>query len=736
MLTAGRFQDKLPTLILLGLPALAYLPSLGNGFVWDDHGLITQDPWVQSLDHVGFLFSPEYWNQYFVGVKGQYRPLRALSFALQLAIWGPNPMAFHAFNLALHVLNTWLLRRTLSKLGFADSVSWLAALLFALHPAHTEVVVWIKNRTEEMGMFFSLLCVLCYLQLKDAPLRARQIFFAVLCCCCCAMALLSKETALVVPFIILTHALACAPSRWRALTATSSALIPVCVYLLFKFRFLRSEIPGTLESIPLPSHLALIANTIGNYLTVLVFPVNLNADRPFSLSGLAQSWETWVGVAVMIGASAWAFWLVIRRRPLPLLALCWLFMGLAPVSNVFFLATRPLADQRLYFPSVGFCLLAAMGARFLRQGPWGARGGRVWISPLVTAATVVVLGLFMAQVIDRHSVWRDDLSLIKDTIARSPDSTRPHMQMAIQLMSRGDLNEAAQELLKTIELSPNIPEAHNLLGVIFTEQKSYERAISHFRRAVELRPSSADALANMAIPLVEIGRVEEARASLERALELAPKDPHVLTHLGIANGRMGRYSEAMKALQRALEIQPSNLKARVYLAYAYAELGDLDRCIEALRGALSEHPESIGLRIDLSTAYRKKGQPDLAYQLLQEALSMDPSDPRVHTALGNLAANLGQWEEARKAFEEAARLVPHQALVQYNLGQVLLDAGKPLEAERPLRLAVEIEPRNPAFVKGLMRVLRELGKESEAQKYEQVLKTLESQDQRPGSTSP
>jgi tetratricopeptide (TPR) repeat protein len=731
--TSKSLQQWLPGILLLGLPALVYLPSLGNGFVWDDHGLIFQDPWVQSLEHMGFLFSPEYWNQYFIGIKGQYRPLRALSLALQLAIWGPDPKAFHAFNLILHLLNTWLLSRVLKRLGFPQWVAWLAALVFAMHPVHTEVVVWVKNRTEEMGMLFSLLGILCYLKAQGGGARRAQLSWWGLCSLCCAMALLSKETALVLPILLFAHAFLLAPHRARALLAAGASLIPLGLYLFVKLRLLSSEGSAFAPALPLLVHAGLVANTIGTYLRLLILPLDLNADRPLELAALAGSWETWAGMGAILICGAFGLWLLLNKRPLTLYGLVWLFIGLAPVSNIQFLVTRPLADQRLYFPSVGFCLLVALALQAARAS--SNRPG--WLSPSATAASVLLVGLYGAQVISRTPVWRDDQSLIRDTLKRSPNSTRPHVQMALQLVKRGDLDEAARELLRTLELSPGLAEAHNLLGVIFTEKKDYQRAIHHFQKAIQIRPSSPDSMANMAIPLVEVGRVEEAQSTLQRALEMAPKDPQILTHLGIANGRMGRYKEAIEALQRALEIQPKNLKARVFLSYAYAELGDLDRCIQELTQALSENPESIGLRIDLSTAYRKKAQPQMARQILEEALSMAPSDPRVHTALGNLAASHGNWDEAVAAFQEAARLASHQAVVQYNLGMALLDAGRAQEAERPLRMAVEIEPNNAAFLQALVRALRALGKEGEAEKHENTLRGLpQPSAQRSGSGGP
>ena len=60
-----------------------------------------------------------------------------------------------AFNLFIHLVNVLLVHRLISRLTGLKEVAWLAALLFALHPMHTEAVTWVKNRSELLALFFS-----------------------------------------------------------------------------------------------------------------------------------------------------------------------------------------------------------------------------------------------------------------------------------------------------------------------------------------------------------------------------------------------------------------------------------------------------------------------------------------------------------------------------------------------------------------------------------------------------
>jgi len=283
MVTLPRFipwkgSKAVPLAILLGLPALAYVTSLGNGFVWDDHGVIGTHIWVQDLSHIPFLFSPEYWTQHFPGLKGQYRPLRAITFSLQYAVWGLNPVPYHAFNVIFHLVNVWLVYRLLFRLVGRTGPAWLGALLFGLHPLHTEVVVWIKNRTEILALLFSLLALEAYFRSQETQRTRQRALWAASSALACGMAVLSKEVALILPILPLAHALLLAPSRKPAVLCGLPLFLPVVLFVLHKVLFLQPLSDGAVPALPLDTHALLVLRTVGTYLGLLLAPLTLK-DR-------------------------------------------------------------------------------------------------------------------------------------------------------------------------------------------------------------------------------------------------------------------------------------------------------------------------------------------------------------------------------------------------------------------------------------------------------------------------
>src|SRR3989344_5341500 len=90
-------------LMLVAVPLLLYLPSLGNDFVrWGDYSLIVKNPAIQSVSAttvkaVFTHYDPEL-----------YIPLTFLSYQFDHLIGGLHPSIYHPHTLVLHVINVLL----------------------------------------------------------------------------------------------------------------------------------------------------------------------------------------------------------------------------------------------------------------------------------------------------------------------------------------------------------------------------------------------------------------------------------------------------------------------------------------------------------------------------------------------------------------------------------------------------------------------------------------------------
>src|SRR5579871_3783873 len=178
--------------ILLLAVILCYANMLTNSFVYDDDQQILQNPYIKSWHYLPQIFGSTVWS--FVGQAGAsnyYRPLMTFSFLVMWTLFGAVPFGFHLLSLALHAAVVLLGFYAGIRL-FADwRLAWMAALLFAVHPVHTEAVDWISAYPDLQVALFFLAAFLWYAR-PGKPTFIDQAILLVFF----TLALLSKEPAL------------------------------------------------------------------------------------------------------------------------------------------------------------------------------------------------------------------------------------------------------------------------------------------------------------------------------------------------------------------------------------------------------------------------------------------------------------------------------------------------------------------------------------------------------------
>src|SRR5438093_2054795 len=122
-----------------------------------------------------------------------YRPLTMVSYGLN-ALLSPNPLSYHLMNVALHALAALAAFSLARSLLRSTPAAGVAALLFAVHPVHTEPVANIAGRAEVLAGLFSLLVLACFARATDAAAGKR--LWSVASLAAFAAGLLSKGTRL------------------------------------------------------------------------------------------------------------------------------------------------------------------------------------------------------------------------------------------------------------------------------------------------------------------------------------------------------------------------------------------------------------------------------------------------------------------------------------------------------------------------------------------------------------
>jgi hypothetical protein len=363
--------------------------TLRNGFVTDDNTQILMNSNVKESPNAGKIFSGDVWafsigKSDAEGVSNYYRPLQILVYAGEYAVFGERPWGWHAVNLLLNAAVVVAAYFLIVFLGGPELALW-SALLFALHLMHTEAVAWVAALPE---LQCGLLMVVAMIYYHRARSGGNPLWNIALSTAAFLGALLSKETALLFPAILLSYEYfyrgEALGRLWHSLRWIWPYLVALQIYITARVLALGAFVPVyQMARAPLsPLQLMLAIPTIlARYAGKLLAPIEMNYFYAFPMPK-TFGWWTITGFAVTTILVAGMFAL---RKSQPLLAfsLAWFLLTLAPAMSLNRIGENFFTERYLYIPSLGFCILAAWGWLWLRTesgsgpGRWAAWGAGV-----------------------------------------------------------------------------------------------------------------------------------------------------------------------------------------------------------------------------------------------------------------------------------------------------------------------------------------------------------------------
>ncbi|MGB7292700.1 MAG: hypothetical protein WBD99_11050, partial [Thermodesulfobacteriota bacterium] len=352
-------------LLLFLISFFLYSPSLRNDFVWDDIEVIQKSYHSFKASRINTILLPEAKQN---KTQRYYRPIIFVSMVTDRGLWGINPFGFHLSNLLLNSISIMLLYFLLLlifgrfSVEGKESISFLAALLFAVYPMHVESVSWIAGRTDILCGIFFILALILHIE------SYRTIWLLILTALSFSLSLLSKEVALSFPVVVisfdaLTRRIKNPYNILRYTVYLSVALL----YLYLRGRAFINPIQVTHENIRqiaegeyyflnLIETLKVLSSSLYFYFSKLVFPFDFNA---FIMSVPAESYYLIFSIATISLLFIIAVISIIQGKGLIAFCIIWILATLAPsaIVSVTNLATAPLAERYLYIPSAGYCMI-------------------------------------------------------------------------------------------------------------------------------------------------------------------------------------------------------------------------------------------------------------------------------------------------------------------------------------------------------------------------------------------
>jgi tetratricopeptide (TPR) repeat protein len=643
--------------------------ALRCGFVFDDPGLIVENPDVSPEASWWTPLVSSYWPA--PHRTGLYRPVTGLTYRIERGLFGEQPLPFHAANLLLHAAVSLLayavLRRVLrGRRRLALSI----ALVFAVHPLHTEAVTGVVGRAELLAGLFGLAGYLTWLWAERLPSALATLLGGLLF----ALAMASKESAVGWILLLAIHRTGLfadgrsygdiagegGPALRRAFLRDAAILAGLACYLAARVEVLGTliglhdvtSIDNPIYSVSAGVRLLTAVKVLAKGIALTLAPLGLCADYSYNSIPLERQWfSPWGLLAAMLLALLVALFVAIlaaitrgtaprgEQRPRLLWALMLYAALILPVSNLLLPIGTIMAERLLYLPSLG-----VIAAVLLILAGLLSRIRLARLAPYLLALLLLFLG---ARTWQRNAAWAGDLPLFRATVAVVPENAKARVNLAATLVREGLRDEAQQHYQRALEIAPEYPAALNGLGHVRILQGRFAEAEELLQRAVALYPGSPEGWTRLGNLLLEVDRAAEALEAFERTIALRPRKSEGWVGKASALFLLERFGESADAWTRAQEVAGSRQDLRRHVAAAARKAGRAREAESILTDLVMENPQDAGAAHELAALLLEQGdRSERGLRLAQSAVSHDPTRRHLETLVHHLLAR-GRCDEAR-----------------------------------------------------------------------------------------
>lgn len=550
-----------------------YSNTFTMDFVWDDFLNIKDNTFIRSLANIPRMFTTDaaFGSATDISASPYYRPLFKISLALDFFLWKEWALGYHLTNTLLHMMVSALVYLFSVKVLRLPGAALIAALVFAVHPVHSEAVAWISARNELICALFMLVSLIFYIRFReksrigDMAISLTTFF----------LSLLAKEMSITLPAIILLLEICCGGEPLRKKIRIPMlfcfATIP---YFLLRMKVLAIADWG---AFPLTERVYTSFGLITEYLRLLIFPANLKVFYDIPMKSTFFTLKVIIPFLLLIVALvATVFTWKIDRRVF--FSLTWVFITLTVVSGIpVVLAPALMAERYLYIPSVGIAMFSGIVSFLIVE-----RMGNAQLFRRLSISFPVRSGNFYVM------VWMPILAVLA----------------ALNFQRNFTWENNQVFTTRWVQDAPGDSGGHINLGAIHERQGRHDEAAREYRKALSLRPNSLEAHINLGIVYDKTGRVNEAEREYEAALQLDPNFPELYYNLGMLYLRQDRFADAEKAFLRVITLNPGSADAHNNLGLIYSAKGQTSKSVEHLEEAIRLNPDNELYRKNLADVLR------------------------------------------------------------------------------------------------------------------------------------
>ena len=687
-------MKRIHRIIIIALALLCYANTLTLHYALDDRMVILESKYTLKggWESVKAIFTEDTFSGYFgaensIVAGGRYRPMSQLTFMIETQLFGKNiqerigdledyynlhnaeheqyfyetplPFVNHFMTLLYFILLCLLLYEVLSKIfpqhegsKWFQSLTFIAVVLFTVHPIHTEVVANVKGRDEIFAMLGSVIALWCSLKYVDT----RKWYWLVISLLAFTFGIFSKENTItflaVVPLALYYY-----QNENKRTTDYFITLIPLLLGSVFfiwaRYKVLGSMMPPDTTSNILNNpyvhstraqQIATVLITWGIYLKLLFFPHPLTHDyypHQIAITDFSNPlvWVILIGCIALVVYGIWN----LKKKSVPAFGILYFIITFSIVSNLLFNLGTFMNERFLFMPSIGFTLLVGWWLYRLSMASAPA------LQKTAVGVTSAICLLFGIKTFVRNFTWMDDFTLFLTDVKTSDNSIKCNISAGgscLQIWKKShkdrDKRDAYRYLEKALKLDDHALNAYLLLSELAYLDENPDLAFQAARNATLIDPENPQ------------GRnLLEMATNSQKAHELDPVNELL---------NQGKVDEAWQEVNRILEKDPDNIVAKNVRGNVLGRgYGRLDDAIKVFEEIVAEHPDFSSSWENMGICYAIKRDFANAERCLLHALELSPDNDNIKLNLYYMYQEKGDLAEAEKYKPES---LPQQAITK------------------------------------------------------------------------
>jgi len=586
-------------LIIFLVAILAYANTINHSYVLDDYSVIKENYVVKKgFDGISTIFKTGYRYGYWNSPDNLYRPLPLTTYAIEWHFFPDKPMIGHLMNILWYGLLCVLMFKLLTLLlkQYSIYVAFIAVLLFALHPIHTEVVANIKSRDEIMAFFFVLLTFLLFFK----HYNSKKLFLLVLALFSYLFALLSKESAItfliIIPitFYFFTNI----PIRTNIFYAILLA-IPTLIFFAMRHRAIGDQIHLSETTmidnllVAAPNFITYYSTAIkilGLYLWKLIIPYPLACDYSYNQIPITGLTNVYFILSLIIHVAIFIY-AILKFKKKDFLAYTILFylITMSVNSNLFVLIGTSFGERLMFVPSFAFVLavsffIVRLSGYLNIYNSIAFDWKRVVLSKPIIISLLILIPYFFIT-FNRNKDWKSSLTLYEADIKKSPNSAHMNYYYGLEVMKEKAMKDGKvvkPEYLDTAiyyftrarKIIPTYADAYDQLGLAYFRKGDWDKSLAYYDTCLSLAPGKPITYSNMGVIYFQRQQYNKALELYEKVVRLDPKFADGWFNLGSTYGTLGQFNEAINAFKKCIEYNPKKAEAYFYIGITYKNLND------------------------------------------------------------------------------------------------------------------------------------------------------------------